>query len=240
MPTAAGSPEEHSCGLFCREMSKDGEFLASSGAGFGPSPTTAILETQVGVPTSSESAVNPSVVQDRVPPRGPGTTVDTDSALLRGNQGSLAPSFPVSVSADSATSTPGGSRRHSGSAARGPDRHSSTASVRLLEDVLSQRWSDLECLDELARHESDSSRAGRKRSASPSGRSSRRDIRAHVGATPAGMIRGELTGALYEIPVPRIVSLVRPLLRLLVVIIVRMLIPCTRRISLGRHLVPPL
>ena len=54
-----------------------------------------------------------------------------------------------------------------------------------------------ECLDELARHESDSSRAGRKRSASPSGRSSRRDVRAHVGATPPGMIRGELTGALY-------------------------------------------
>ena len=55
----------------------------------------------------------------------------------------------------------------------------------------------LECLDELARHESDSSRAGRKHSASPSGRSSRRDVRAHVGATPPGMIHGELTGALY-------------------------------------------
>ena len=112
--------------LLCREMSKDGEFLASSGAGFGPSPTTAILETQVGVPTSSESDVFPSVVQDRVPPRGPGTTIDMDSTLLRGNQGSLAPNFPVSVSADSTTSTPGGSRRHSGSAARGTDRHSST------------------------------------------------------------------------------------------------------------------
>ena len=62
-------------------MSKDGEFLAS-GAGFGPSPTTVILETHVGVPTSSESDVFPSVVQDRVPPRGPGTTVDTDSTLL--------------------------------------------------------------------------------------------------------------------------------------------------------------
>ena len=91
-------------------MSKDGEFLASSGAGFGPSPTTAILETQVGVPTSSESDVFPSVVQDRVPPRGPGTTVDTDSTLSRGRQGSLAPSLPVSVSADSAIPTPGGSR----------------------------------------------------------------------------------------------------------------------------------
>ena len=178
-------------------MSKDGEFLASSGAGFGPSPTTAILETQVGVPTSSESDVNPSVVQDRVPPRGPGTTVDTDSALLRGNQGSLAPSFPVSVYADSATSTPGGSHRHSGSAARGTDRHSSTASVRPLEDVLSRRSSDLECLDELARHESDASRAGRKRSASPSRRSFRRHVHAHVGATPPGMIHGELTGVLY-------------------------------------------
>ena len=178
-------------------MSKDGEFLASSGAGFGPSPTTAILETQVGVPTSSESDVFPSVVQDRVPPRGPGTTVDTDSTLSRGKQGSLAPSLPVSVSADSAIPTPGGSRRHSGSAARGTDRHSSTASVRPLADVLSRRSSDLECLDELARHESDSSGAGRKRSASPSHRSSRRDVTAHVGATPPGMIRGELTGALY-------------------------------------------
>ena len=178
-------------------MSKDGEFLASSGAGFGPSPTTAILETQVGVPTSSESDVFPSVVQDRVPPRGPGTTVDMDSALLRGQQGSLAPSLPVSVSADSAIPMPGGSRRHSGSAARGTDRHSSTASVRPLADVLSRRSSDLECLDELARHESDSSGAGRKRSASPSRRSSRRDVTAHVGATPPGMIRGELTGALY-------------------------------------------
>ena len=123
-------------------MSRDGEFLASSGAGFGPSPTTAILETQVGVPTSSESAVDPSVVQDRVPPRGPGTTVDMDSALLKSNQGSLAPSFPVSMSADSATSTPGGSRRHSGSAARGPDRPSATVSVRPLDEVLSRRSSD--------------------------------------------------------------------------------------------------
>ena len=101
------------------------------------------------------------------------------------------------MSADSATSTPGGSHRHSGSAARGTDRHSSTASVRPVEDVLSRRSSDLECLDELARHESDSSRAGRKHSASPSGRSSRRDVHAHIGATPPGMIRGELTGALY-------------------------------------------
>ena len=178
-------------------MSKDGEFLASSGAGFGPSPTTAILETQVGVPTSSESDVFPSVVQDRVPPRGPGTTVDTDSTLSRGRQGSLATSLPVSVSTDSAIPTPGGSRRHSGSAARGTDRHSSTASVHPLADVLSRRSSDLECLDELARHESDSSGAGRKRSASPSHRSSRRDVTAHVGATPPGMVRGELTGALY-------------------------------------------
>ena len=122
-------------------MSRDGKFLASSGAGFGPSPKTAFLETQH--PTSSESAVDPSVVQDRVPPRGPGTTVDTDSALLRGNQGSLAQSFPVSVSADSATSKPSGSRRHSGSAARGPDRPSATVSVRPLDEVLSRRSSDL-------------------------------------------------------------------------------------------------
>ena len=182
-------------------MSRDGEFLVSFGVGSETSLAVAILETQVGVPTSSsESVPVSSAVPDRVPPRGPGTSVDSDNTLLRGNQGSLAPSFPVSESADSATSTPGGSHRRSSSAARGPDRHSSTASVCPLEDVLSQRSPDLDCMDKLSRQVSASPRAGRKHSASPLGRSSRRDIRALSRATPPGMIRGELTGALYEDP----------------------------------------
>ena len=58
----------------------------------------------------------------------------------------------------------------------------------------------MECLDELSRQESESPRAGRKRSASPSGRGSHRDVRAHSRATPPGMIRGELTGTLYADP----------------------------------------
>ena len=114
----------------------------------------AILETQVGVPTSSESVFVPSSVPDRVPPRGPGTGVDSDLALLMGNQGLLAPSFLVSESTGSATSAPGGHRQCSCSAARGPDGRSSMESVRPLEDVLSRRSSDLDCLDELSHQES--------------------------------------------------------------------------------------
>ena len=71
-----------------------------------------------------------------------------------------------------------------------------------LHDVLSRRSSDLDCMDELSCQESESPSptAGRKRSASPSDLSSRRDVRAHSHATPPGMIRGELTGTLYAIP----------------------------------------
>ena len=50
----------------------------------------------------------PSSVPDRVPPLGPGTGVDSDRALLTGNQGSLAPSFPVSERTGRATSAPRG------------------------------------------------------------------------------------------------------------------------------------
>ena len=129
---------------------------------------------------------------------GPGTGVDSDKALLMGNQGSLAPSFPVSESTGSTSSAPGGHHRRSSSAARGPDGPSSMDTVRPLHDVLSRRSSD--CMDELSRQESGSPRAGRKRSTSPSGRSSRRDVCAQSRATPPGMIHGELTGGLYAYP----------------------------------------
>ena len=81
----------------------------------------------------------PSSVLDMVPPWGPGTGVDSAEALLTGNQGSLAPSFPVSESTSSATSAPGGHFQQSGSATRGPDGHPSTETVRPLHDVLSRR-----------------------------------------------------------------------------------------------------
>ena len=119
------------------------------GVGFETSPPAAILQPQVGVPTSSESVFMPSSVPNRVPPRGPGTGIDSDKALLTGNQGSLALSFPVSGSTGSATSAPGGHHRLSSSAARGPDGRSSMESVRPLQDVLSRRSSNLDYLDEL-------------------------------------------------------------------------------------------